>query len=65
MNINKKEYKTMKNLYGLTNIQVFVTEDINELNQFLLEYNANIIEIQITNDTYNDHYHVVYKYKED
>lgn len=51
----------MKHLYGLTNLQVFVTEDIDELNQFLLEYNGNIVEIICT----DKRYHVIYKYRED
>lgn len=50
----------MKNLYGITNLQVYMTSDIDELNQFLLEYDGNIIEIQCT----DKYFHVVYKYRE-
>lgn len=51
----------MKHLYGLTNLQVFVTKDCDELNEFLLKYNGNIVEIQCT----DEFYHVVYRYRED
>ena len=50
----------MTHLYGLKNIQVYATKDIDELNQFLLEYNGDIIDIQCTDEWY----HVIYKYRE-
>jgi hypothetical protein len=50
----------MKTLYGLNNIQVYMTADIDELNQFLLEYDGNIIDIQCT----DKYFHVVYRYKD-
>ena len=51
----------MKTLYGITNIQVYMTSDIDELNQFLLKHNGNIIDIQCT----DKYFHVVYRYCED
>lgn len=50
----------MKTLYGLTNMQVYMTSDIDELNQFLLEYDGNIIDIQCT----DKFFHVVYRYRD-
>jgi hypothetical protein len=50
----------MKTLYGLTNLHVYTTEDLNELNLFLIEYDGNIVDIQIT-DT---QYHVVYRWRD-
>ena len=49
------------NFYGLTNLQVFMTDDTDILNEFLLEYNGNIVDIQCT----DKYFHVVYKYRED
>ena len=49
------------NFYGITNLQVFMTDDTDVLNQFLLEYNGNIVDIQCT----DQYFHVVYKYRED
>lgn len=51
----------MKTLYGLTHLHLYFTEDIDELNEFLIEYDGNIIDIQCTNNGY----HVVYKWRED
>lgn len=51
----------MTHYYGLKNLQVFVTADVDELNQFLLEYDGNIIDIKCTNDGFC----VVYRYRED
>ena len=51
----------MNHLYGITNIQVFVTTDLGELNRFLDEYNGNIIDIQLSDKTY----YVIYKMKYD
>lgn len=50
----------MKNIYGIINIQVYETNDIDELNTFLLDYNGNIIDIQCTNEKYI----VIYKYRD-
>lgn len=49
------------NFYGLTNLQVFMTEDIDVLNEFLLMYNGEIVDIQCT----DKFFHVVYKYRRD
>jgi hypothetical protein len=50
----------MKTLYGLTNMQVYETSDVDELNQFLLEYDGNIIDIQFNNEKYV----VIYRYRD-
>lgn len=50
----------MKTLYGLTDLQVFMTDNLERFNAFLLEYNGYIVDIQCT-DSY---YHAIYKYKE-
>lgn len=55
----------MKTLYGITHIQVYTTNDIDELNQFLIEYDGNIIDIKITAEGNTTVYHVIYKYRED
>lgn len=47
----------MKNLYGLTDIQLYMTQYIDELNEFLKDHNGNIIEIQCT----DEYFHVLYK----
>lgn len=45
------------NIFGITNIQVWITQNLDELNKFLLKHNGNIIDIQCT---YN-YFHVVYQ----
>ena len=50
----------MKTLYGINNIQAYSTDDIDELNQFLLEYDGNIIEIRHTDKNFL----VIYKYRD-
>lgn len=41
----------MKNLFGITNIQVkaieVVQNDVHEVNEFLMEHNGNIVDITI------------------
>ena len=49
------------NIYGITNIQVYMTSDTVELNLFLKDHDGNIIDIQCT-DRY---FHVIYKCEED
>lgn len=51
----------MKTLYGLTNLQVYTFDNTDDLNEFLLEFNGNIVDIQCTDKAY----HVLYKYRED
>lgn len=51
----------MRNLFGITNIQVYEFDDVDDLNEFLLEYNGNIIDISKDSTTYS----VIYKYRED
>ncbi len=51
----------MRTLFGITNIQVYECDDIDELNEFLLEYNGNVIDIQCTAGVY----HVIYQYHQD
>lgn len=52
----------MKNaIFGITKIQVWMTQYIDELNEFLLEHDGDIIEIQCT----DEYFHVIYQKKED
>lgn len=43
----------MNRLFGITKIQVFTTSDIIKLNQFLLEHDGDVIDIQCTERDYN------------
>lgn len=54
----------MKTLYGITNVQVYKTADVDDLNEFLLEYDGNIIDIQAKNHETKIIYIVIYKYRE-
>ena len=51
----------MNTLYGITNLQVYATDNLNEFNHFLLEHNGNIVDIQLT----DKYYQVVYKSEEE
>lgn len=51
----------MNHLFGITNVQVFMTNDLDKLNSFLKEYSGNIIDIQCTDNWF----HVIYKAWED
>ena len=51
----------MNKMYGLLGIQIYVTQYINDANQFLKEHEGDIIDIQCT----DEYYHIIYKERED
>ena len=47
------------NIFGITDIQVYMTSELQALNEFLQEHNGNIIDIQCTDKWF----HVIYQDK--
>lgn len=48
------------NLFGITNIQVYITCETSALNEFLIAHDGDIIDIQCTDKWF----HVIYQDKE-
>ena len=49
------------NMFGITKIRVYMTMYIDELNEFLVNHDGDIIDIQCT----DDYFHVIYQDKND
>lgn len=47
----------MKNYYGLKGIRIYMTEDLDEANEFLKQHDGDIIDVQCS----DEFFHIIYK----